>query len=174
VRRMLGGFLGGLGALLAVIGVLLVVALVNGGYLYRVECPRGGGTETEWTYRWFSVIPYVGYDRSGCETHSATRVALDAIGLWKIDNDDSTADADHSSEYPQALVSEMVDACVASGESRAFCGCAYDEITRRLSPTEFERLAIALQGGAQRFEELPEDLRRKVSDATVAAEADCR
>jgi hypothetical protein len=168
--------LGVLAGLLGAAAIVLVIALVNGGYIYRVECPRAGGsTETEWTYRWNSVIPYVGYDRSGCETHSGTRVALDAIGLWSIDDDPGRREAeDHSSEFPPEAVAAMKANCSAGGESRAFCDCAFDELTIRLSPDEVQQLADAIRGGATTFEELPDDLRAKVTDAAAAAENDCR
>lgn len=168
--------LAALGSVILGAGVLVIIALVNGGYVYRVECPRAGGsTETEWTYRWNSVIPYVGYERSGCETRPSTRVALDAVGLWKLDADSAPdRDADHSSDYPPELVSAMVDNCAAGDESRAFCECASNEITLRLSVTEFEQVAVAMQAGSGGFSDVPEDLRDKVRDATLAAEPDCR
>jgi hypothetical protein len=168
--------LGAIGGLLGVVGVVAVFALVNGGYVYRVECPRSGGsTETEWTYRWQSVIPYIGYDRSGCETHSGTRVALDAVGVWKLGGDSGgSGQADHSSEYSRESVAAFVDGCVAQGESRSFCECTANEITIRLSPTELQRVALAMQGGATKFDQLPEDIRSKTRDAASAAEKDCR
>jgi hypothetical protein len=61
---------------------------MHGGYMYRTECPRARGlTETEWSYRVYLVFPYV-YSRSGCETHTATRVAFDAVGIWKMDGNE--------------------------------------------------------------------------------------
>jgi hypothetical protein len=168
-------FLAGLGALVGTVVFLLVFALVNGGYIYRVQCPRGGGTtETEWTYRWQSVLPYVGYSRSGCRTHTATALALDAIGVRSIDDESSrTPGADHSSEYDPQSVRQAVDSCVAQGESRPFCECAIDEFTRRLSPAEFDRLARAMRSGAETFDDLPSDLGEKTQDASAAARRDC-
>lgn len=76
------------GAVASLVSLTLVVgtiAAVNGGYVYRVECPTPQGTtETEWTYRIMNILPYVGYSRPGCEVHTATRVALSKIGIWEI------------------------------------------------------------------------------------------
>jgi hypothetical protein len=168
--------LSALAGLIGIVSVLFVVALVNGGFVYRVQCPRtGGSTETEWTYRWSSVIPYVGYSRSGCETHSATRVALDAIGVWDLGGASlAESSVDHSSAYPPEAVSSMTDQCVKTGATRSFCGCATDEITRRLSPDEFNQVATAIQAGATTYNDLPGDVRQKIQDAATAAEADCR
>jgi hypothetical protein len=165
----------GVGSLVLLAGPLLVVALVNGGYVYRVECPKGeGSTETEWTYRWNNVIPYIGYDRSGCETHSGTRVALDALGIWNLgEGSAGETNVDHSSEYPPELREAMTDDCVTASESRAFCECAINEIALRLSIGEFEQTAPALRAGGS-FDDLPEEIRGKARDAAVAAETDCR
>jgi hypothetical protein len=169
-----------LAALVSAIGVglvIVVVVVLNAGFVYRVECPRAGGsTETEWTYRWQSLFPYIGYSRSGCESHTATRVALDAVGLWAIDDGEGGNDqsSDHSSEYPPDLLASMVDGCVSDGESREFCQCALDEFTLRVSAEEAQSVAEAFRTGAARYDELPEGVRGKVQDAVVAAETDCR
>src|SRR5581483_9941142 len=65
--------------------VLLVVLAINGGYVYRTRCPHiQGSTETSWSYRIYEILPYIGYSRTGCQVHTATRVALDWVGLWKL------------------------------------------------------------------------------------------
>lgn len=179
-RWTVRGWLTGLAAvgasLLGVVFVVFAFALVNGGYVYKVECPRAGGsTETEWTYRWNSVIPYIAYSRSGCETHSATRVALDSIGVWKLDGSDSSGPAeDHSAEYPAKVVEASIAGCVRTGESRSFCECASDEITTRLSAEQFNELATAMNSGAESYEDFPESIRDDVRDAVAASERDCR
>jgi hypothetical protein len=89
--RALGGALAGL---VGIVGVAVLIATINGGYVYRVQCPQAGHTETEWTYRWESVVPYIGYSREGCTTHTATRLALDKVGVWELDDDGASANAD--------------------------------------------------------------------------------
>lgn len=170
---VLGGVLG-LGTMLLFIVVFL---LVNGGYVYRTDCARAGGTtEREWTYSWNGLFPYIGYSRSGCDTHSGTRVALDAVGLWKIDGDGSgeAPDEDHSAEYSPGQIDAGVDGCVGTGRTRSFCECAFAELTARISPAEFNAAANAISSGDEAYADLPESLRKKVRDADVAAERDCR
>lgn len=169
-------FLAAIGSLIGIAGALLFILLLNGGYVYRTECPRAGGsTERDWTYRWSSVLPYIGYERTGCESHTATRLAFDALGLWTLPDDDSrsAAPVDHSSEYPRQAVEANIARCVQSGRSRSFCECAIGELTIRMSPRDFNRLGEASRRGAETFAELPVDIREAAEEAASAAERDC-
>jgi hypothetical protein len=155
-----------------VAGFLLLFGLVNAGNVYRVECPRAGGpTEAEWTWDPIS-IPYVGDGRSGCETHTSTRLALDAVGLWSI-GDAPTNNPDVGFELNQPYDSSFIDlwvrGCVSSGDSVAFCRCAINEYTTRLRPDEFETAAAVAHSGGQ-LSELSENLR----DDIKAVERNCR
>ncbi len=70
-----------IGGLVAV----LVIALINGGYVYRTKWATGDGhVRTHWTYELFNFIPYIGTSETGCETHSGTHVALSALGIFPI------------------------------------------------------------------------------------------
>jgi hypothetical protein len=87
---MLGSLIGSLSAL----GVLGLVVLVNGGYVYRTSCPRADGhVETSWQWRINDVIPYLGYSVSDCQSHTATRELLSAVGVWKLRSHISTSTA---------------------------------------------------------------------------------
>jgi hypothetical protein len=160
---------------------LMAALAVNAGYIYRVDCPRANGsTEREWTYQLNSVIPYFAYSRSGCETHSATRVALSSVGLWKIGGGGGggggsagNSSEDHTAEYLPGALEPAINACTTTGKSRSFCQCAYGEVARRLTPDEFNRVALALNAGQQAYQGLPESIRERIHEADVVAERDC-
>lgn len=164
-----------LGALLAGAAMLSVIAVVNAGYVYRTECPRAGGTtEREWTYRWNLFIPYIGYSRTGCESHTATRVLLDALGVWKIkDQATSQAVENHSSEHEPALVAAYEAKCVRSGATATACRCVIAELVQRLSPAELEAFAVASKRGVRRFDDFPAPLGEKLRAISVTVERDC-
>jgi len=87
---MLGSLIGSLSAL----GILGLVVLVNGGYVYRTSCPRADGrVETSWQWRINDVIPYLGYSVSDCQSHTATRELLSAVGIWKLNGHVSSSGA---------------------------------------------------------------------------------
>lgn len=67
--------------------VLTMFGLVNGGLVYRTQCPTPEGTlKTDWTYKWFLPIPYLlASSEEGCETHNGTRIALAKIGVWELE-----------------------------------------------------------------------------------------
>jgi len=161
--------------LASVLGVLLVFLLVNGGYVYRTECPRAGGsTETDWSYRIYQFIPYLGYSRSGCESHTATRVALDAIGVWKLDDDEGvSAPTGYRHEYLASDITRLQDNCEEGGRSESFCRCMVDELTLRFSRAEATQLANAVVGGTQRYDELPSAIRDKAYEFGAAVDRDC-
>lgn len=73
--------------------VVLVIVLVNGGYVYKTTCQQpNGSTTTGWEYRINDVVPYFGFSQSGCTAHTATREVLSAIGLWKLKSGTSRGD----------------------------------------------------------------------------------
>ena len=72
----------------AFVVVIVALAAINGGYVYRTTCKRAnGGSATYWTYGFSGVVPYRhAAPPSPCTAHSGTRVALDAIGIDEIDD----------------------------------------------------------------------------------------
>lgn len=150
---------------------VLVVGLVTGGYVRRVECPRvNGSTETDWTFRYQQVLPYLGYERTGCRVTSATRVVLDKVGIWDLGPSlkENTA-VDHTGEYPVGFLTTAIRGCVSGGESREFCGCAMPEAMRRLAPSDLQ-----LMQGATRYDQLPDRLAGDLRALEGAVERDCR
>lgn len=88
--------------LLSGVAVVLVIVLVNGGYVYKTTCQQpNGSTTTGWDYRINDVIPYFGFSQSGCKAHTATREVLSAIGLWKLNS--GPASTDNASRHAAAL-----------------------------------------------------------------------
>ncbi len=161
------------GSLFGIASVVLIgaaILLLNGGYVYRTQCPRvGGSTETDWSYRIFAIVPYLGYSRSGCQVHTATRIALDAVGIWKLhDRSSSVNVADHRGEYTIKQDASMDAHCVSAGKSRSFCVCARDELTRRFTPNELSQIS-----SVTRFDQLPAGLARRASDVTKAIDQGC-
>jgi hypothetical protein len=75
-----------LGSLVGVVGVALIVLaflLVNGGYIYETKCPlASGGTQKSWTYAIDDLVPYIRQTSAPCTSHSGTRLALSAVGIW--------------------------------------------------------------------------------------------
>jgi hypothetical protein len=160
--------LAGLGVALVLVTVFI---FVNGGYVYRTQCPRvGGSVETDWTYQINAILPYIGYSRSNCAVHTATRVALDAVGVWKIDDavSSSSAMTDHTGDYTAAQIDGAKANCVQKGQGVTFCGCAIDELVRRFSPREFALISVATK-----YEELPGDLARRAQQAFSAVNQGC-
>ena len=165
----------GMGLLARLMGgaaLLGAILLVNGGYVYRTQCPQvGGSIETDWTYRIYAVVPYLGYSRSGCEVHTATRIALDAIGVWKIHNAPSAVAAittDHRGEYTAQQRAGMQANCVGKDKSASFCQCAMDELARRFTPADLSQISAVT-----RYDQLPADLAKRASDATKAITQGC-
>ena len=154
------------------VSVLVVLLVVNGGYVYRTQCPHvDGSTETSWRYGISDIVPYVGYSQSGCQVHTATRLLLDAIGIWKLhDPTPSTtgAPSGHQSEYTSVMRASMQSHCVSSGKAASFCRCATDELTRAFSPVELSQIS-----SASRFDQLPSALARRARDETSAINQDC-
>lgn len=161
----------------SVLGVLLFASFfvgVNAGYVYRTECPRqGGSTETEWTHHFQQVIPYVGFSRSGCETHSATRIGFDKLGIMKIHRSVAVAPVDHRPEYSEANISSIAKGCVNTGSTQAFCDCMAQEMATRISPVDYNRVATAFQAGAKSYSDLPSDLADDMRAVAEVADRDC-
>ena len=169
----MGFLVRGLAGVVSGAAILVAVLLANGGYVYRTQCPHlGGSTETDWSYRIYAIFPYIGYSRTGCEVHTATRIALDAIGLWKIHDvgtaPPTVAATDHRGEYSKAVTTSMQTHCVSTGKSASFCGCAMNELTRDFSPTELAQIS-----SVTRFDQLPTGLAQRASVDTTAIDQDC-
>jgi hypothetical protein len=68
-------------------GALFVLALVaiNGGYVYRTDCPKPtGGSDSSWSYNINDIIPYTRSADAPCSTHSLSRLALSWTGIWSL------------------------------------------------------------------------------------------
>jgi hypothetical protein len=87
MRRVGDGFL----AMTGVVGGLLIPALTFalfvGGVSYRKDCLTDEGrVSSDWTFTVFAPIPYVFRpSQAGCEIHTGTRVALNALGIASFD-----------------------------------------------------------------------------------------
>ena len=78
--------------LVMLLGAVLVIGVINGGYTWRADCVTSRGTvERSYSYRITQVFPYLAPSEPGCRFHSGTRVALSAIGVWGIE-DESAAE----------------------------------------------------------------------------------
>lgn len=71
--------------LAGVVAGLACVFFISGGYIWRVDCLTAEGTVRR-SWEWNSFIPWVGPSETGCEAYAAPRIALSALGVWKIDD----------------------------------------------------------------------------------------
>lgn len=85
--------------------VVLILALVNGGYVYRTQCPLpSGAIETHWTYDIGDVLPYVGRSTSApCVSHTGTRLALSALSIAPLNSHSTSAGSGNSSDVQFAF-----------------------------------------------------------------------
>jgi hypothetical protein len=156
---------------LAFLLVALLVVAINGGYVYRTQCAgAGGSTETDWTYKINQVIPYLGHSKTGCETHTATRVALNSLGIWKFH---SSAAVDHTAEYSLDDVAKISSGCVNGGQPQSFCYCFARNVARYVSLDTYNAAAAAIQAGARNFSDLPESTRKPMQRAAAITQRDC-
>lgn len=83
MTAMRAKFLGGAGAIAAMVFVGLQLALYVGGVSYRKECvDRQGQITKSWSFTWMAPIPYLFRpDDPSCIIHTGTRVALNAVGI---------------------------------------------------------------------------------------------
>ncbi|MDQ2983106.1 MAG: hypothetical protein M3R70_04150 [Actinomycetota bacterium] len=86
MRNVFGRLLAGGAALGGLLVTILILGLVNGGLIYRKQCPTAQATvRTDWSYRWFAPVPYLlAPKEGGCEVHSGTRVALSSLGIASL------------------------------------------------------------------------------------------
>lgn len=167
--RLVRSVTGVLGAVLAA----LVIVLVNGGYVYRTQCPHiQGSTETSWSYHINDIVPYFGYSRTGCEVHTASRLALDWVGVWKLHSATtppaSSSPTGHQSEYTASQRTFMNTHCVNAGKSESFCTCATAELTRAFTPSELGQISAVT-----RYDQLPSGLASRAYDENTAIAQDC-
>jgi hypothetical protein len=94
-------------------GVAGIFLLVNGGYVYRTKCPLpSGGTQTNWAYRINDVLPYIGRTSAPCKSHTGTRLALSAAGLWPV-HDGFSASSTHVTPEDKAAANGLAQATAA-------------------------------------------------------------
>jgi hypothetical protein len=76
-------------------GVVLVLLLVNGGFVYKTTCPlASGGTQTSWTWAINDIIPYTRSTSPPCSSHTATRLLLSTVGAWPLHRATASASDD--------------------------------------------------------------------------------
>jgi len=160
--------LAGLGGVLTFLFVVLLAVAINGGYVYRTQCAgASGSTETNWSYKINQVIPYIGYSKTGCETHTATRVALDSVGLWKLHA--SATAVDHTSEYTAADVAQISSGCVNTGAKQSFCDCFARTVARYAPLHDYNTTAGLIRSGDSKMSDLPKSMQQ----ATAITRRDC-
>jgi len=160
--------LAGLGGVLTFMVIALLVVAINGGYVYRTQCAgAGGSTETDWSYKINQVIPYIGYSKTGCETHTATSVILNSVGIWKFHS--STTAIDHTSEYTAADVAKISSGCVNTGSTQSFCDCFARTVARYVPLNDYNAAAEQIQSGDRKMADLPQSMQQ----ATAITQRDC-
>jgi len=89
MRFRLGGVIGAGGRVLSLAFVVLLISAELGGITYRKDCPTPQGTVSkDWNFQWFIPIPYVFRPSApGCAIHTGTRVALNAVGVFRFSDD---------------------------------------------------------------------------------------
>ena len=86
--------------------VVLVLLVVNGGYVYKTTCPNSGGSETtSWVYGIDDVLPYTRSTSPPCYSHTATRLLLSSIGIapLKAASASTSGSSDAKSGVPGSL-----------------------------------------------------------------------
>ncbi len=160
--------LAGLSALLGFVGIALAVAVINGGYVYRTQCAgANGSTETNWSYKINQVIPYIGYSKTGCESHTGTRVVLDSVGIWKLH--DSASTVDHTAEYTAGDVARISSGCVGTGATKSFCDRFARTVARYVSLDDYNTAAVAIRSGDTKLSDLP----KSMQNATAITNRNC-
>jgi hypothetical protein len=102
-----------LGVVGGVVGFVVIFLFINGGYVYRTKCPLpSGGTQTSWTYGINDVIPYVRSTSAPCKSHSGTRLALSAVGVWPI-HDGFSASSSHVTQQDREAADALANATTA-------------------------------------------------------------
>jgi hypothetical protein len=101
--------MGSLAKLAGGIAFVAAVLLINGGYVYRTQCPlASGGTQTSWTYGINDILPYIRQTSAPCHSHTGTRLALDTLGVYRIH--DSIGNGQASSPTDPASASSLANA----------------------------------------------------------------
>ena len=136
-----------------------VAVAINGGYIYRTQCAgAGGSTDTSWSYKINQIVPYIGYSKTGCETHTATRVALNSLGIWKFHP--SPTAIDHTAEYTAADVAQISKQCVGTGATQSFCDCFARNVARYASVDDYNASAATIQSGDTKMADQPTSMQQ--------------
>lgn len=179
LRSIGEGTLGGL----LVVGILAVqftmLAGFLGGLAYKQECVTDKGTvKSDWTFQWAAPIPYVFRPSDpGCITHTASRVALNAVGIagyekttptlvaTKFAEDTTDADAAYfvqlreaTSEYMKR--NESADTITAGESSVRTYLAVLDKLT---PPARYGKAHAELTGALQRSQSLTPKLRDAIN-----------
>jgi len=97
-----------------IIGALTVAALfllVNGGYVYKTQCPLPGGSVTaSWTYGINDILPYIRTTSAPCVSHTGTRLALSALSIWPLHSahQPATSSSNTDSAATPALTDQQI------------------------------------------------------------------
>lgn len=97
--------LDGAGAIAAIVFVGLQFFLFVGGVSYRKDCLSDEGkVRSDWTFTVFAPVPYVFRpSEAGCQVHTGTRVALNAIGVATFAKPSTTTLADNAVDDAEGL-----------------------------------------------------------------------
>jgi hypothetical protein len=161
----LGAIASSLVAALGVIAVILLIVVINGGYVWRSDCATSRGTvKTSYSYSLYQLVPYLAPSESGCSYYSGTRVIASAIGFWKIpDANGGNAAPSSSPETAQfvAGASDVLDAISKDWQRqlalqrRGFQGLGRDEAIARFR-TGAARIEATYERAVDRLERLPD------------------
>ena len=81
----------------------------------------------------------------------------------------SASQPNYASDYSLSDLTGMTARCVEGGDSQQFCGCATTELTNRFSRAELLQVS-----SAARFDDLPDVLAKRASQAVKKIEGACR
>lgn len=188
MRNLSDALQSGIVGVLALLFVGAQVFLFVGGMAYRKDCLSAAGQVTsDWTFQWSAPVPYVFRpSEQSCEVHTATRVALNAVGIAGFDDPSTLSVAEKLSESTdnedlayfgrlKAILVEYGDASERSrsiGEGEQIVRAALDRLSEltptpryRAAHTRLERTLRAIGRSAIR-------LRRAITSADPATRSE--
>lgn len=99
---------------LGAIAVAVVFLAANGGYVYKTTCPLpAGGKESSWTYAINDILPYIRQTSAPCESHTATRLLLSAVGIARLGSRHAASNPSSSGVADTRIVKSLAAATSA-------------------------------------------------------------
>ena len=158
--------------------VVALLLLINGGYVYETKCPlASGGTQTSWSYGINDLIPYTRQTSEPCSAHTGTRLALSAVGIAPLGEDDESATSDDlPSEADQQAADSLRVATSAITAEYARQRSEISSITDgTLTQRERQKRAVStLRGAIRRYEVIKTRLDAPVPGAGDASLLEAR